>query len=60
MADSNSEIFMRMANAQERIASAVEKQHPGRFFQAITTGATIVTVMSFLSVVDLIIKWIGG
>jgi hypothetical protein len=49
-----------MATAQERIVAAFEKQQPGRFSQALTTGATITTALGLFSVIDIIIKWIGG
>jgi hypothetical protein len=54
------ELLTRMATAQERIAAAFEKQQPGRFSQALTTGATIATALGLFSVIDIIIKWIGG
>jgi hypothetical protein len=56
----NSDNFRRMAEAQERMASAMEKQQPGRFIQAITTGAAVATVLGILTVIDIIAKWIGG
>ncbi|GHU55540.1 hypothetical protein FACS189442_3230 [Spirochaetia bacterium] len=60
MDEKDSAIFERMAKAQERIATAIDKQQPGRFSQAIVTGAAVATALGLLNVVDIIIKWIGG
>ena len=54
------ELLERMTKAQEQIASAIEKQRPGRFSQILATGATAVTVMGLFNIIDIFIKWIGG
>jgi hypothetical protein len=56
----NRDSFRRMAEAQERIASVLEKQQPGKLTQAITIGATVATVLGILSVIDIVAKWMGG
>jgi hypothetical protein len=33
---------------------------PGKFSTALTTGATMATALGLFSVIDIIIKWIGG
>jgi hypothetical protein len=50
----------RMAEAQERIASVLERQQPGRFIQTIATIAAIATALGILTVIDIFVKWIGG
>jgi len=54
------EFIRRMAEAQERIASSIEKQQPGRFSQAIAMGATAATAFGIINIIDIIKKWIGG
>jgi len=54
------EFFRRMADAQERIARAVEKQQPGKVEQVLAMGAAVVTIFGIVGIVDVIKKWIGG
>jgi hypothetical protein len=54
------ELLERMAKAQERIADYADQQKQSKFSQAITTGATVATVLGIFSVVDIIINWIRG
>jgi translation initiation factor 2B subunit (eIF-2B alpha/beta/delta family) len=59
MEDRDREIFERMAKAQERLADNAEKQ-PGKATTILTTGATVATAFGIFSVIDIILKWIGG
>jgi len=52
--------FRRMADAQERIARAIEKQKPGRVSQVFAMIATAVTILGIVVIIDVIKKWIGG
>jgi hypothetical protein len=60
MDNKDRELFRRMAEAQERIASTFEKQQPGKFSQAISLVATATTVFSIVNIIDIIKNWIGG
>jgi len=60
MGNQEMEFFRRMADAQERIASTIEKQQPSRFSQSIAMGATVATAFGIVNIIDIIKKWIGG
>jgi len=49
-----------MADAQERIASAIEKHQPGRAEQFVAMGAAVVSVFGIVNIIDVIKSWIGG
>jgi len=60
IAKQETEFFRRMADAQERIARAVEKQQPGKVEQVLAMGAAVVTIFGIVGIVDVIKKWMGG
>jgi len=60
IAKQETEFFRRMADAQERIARAVEKQQPSRMSQIFVMMATGVTIFGIVGIIDVIKKWIGG
>jgi len=49
-----------MAEAQERIASAIEKQKQGKVSQVFALGGAIVSTFGIVSIIDIIKGWIGG
>jgi len=49
-----------MAEAQERIATAAEKQQPGKVSQLFALGGAIVSTFGIVSIIDIIKGWIGG
>jgi hypothetical protein len=53
-------LFERMTRAQERMADATEKQQPSKGAQFLTIFAASATVVSFFTVIDLLIKWFTG
>jgi len=53
------EFLRRIADAQERIATAVEKQ-PSRAEQFFAVGAAVATTFGIVSIIDIIKNWIGG
>jgi len=50
----------RLTEAHERIASVVEKQQPGKISQIVAMGAALVSLFSFVNIVDVIKSWFGG
>ena len=54
------DVLKRMAEAQERIAAALEHKPQGGFSRALATGAAVATALGVFSVIDIVIKWIGG
>jgi hypothetical protein len=58
--EKDSKTLERIAKAQEEIVVILKKQQPGKFSQVLATGATVATTLTHISIVDVIIKWIGG
>jgi len=54
------EFFRRMADAQERVALAIEKQQPSRASQVFTMIAMIASTFGIVTIIDVIKGWFGG
>jgi len=54
------EFFRRMADAQERIAVAIEKQQPSRVAQVFAMIAMVASTFGIVTIIDVIKNWIGG
>jgi 16S rRNA G1207 methylase RsmC len=55
-----SQTLNRIADAQERMVTVVEKQKPIRPEQIMTMIATIATGLELIVVADIIVKWLGA
>jgi uncharacterized Ntn-hydrolase superfamily protein len=53
-------LLIRMAEAQERMAAAIEKQKPGIAERFLATLALAASALGFVSAADIIARWIGG